>query len=240
MRTILEVIDLVFLFGFFSLNLRILQFHAGFTCENRTARWEGSGFVGLVRVQFALVIGQWQRAAVLNQFQESVEMQNWKVNFHLEFQLFAFILLWRSVLGHNAGRAATEWTQLPGFSGLNGGTTGGCKAHARKIWKKNNETPALMTVHTTSEFNSIAVIFKNHQTSIQFPTYPPKEVWKKSCTASDLCKNTIFLTWLIWLNCGWMYIYMQQKSIENNSSCIEWSTTKWLSYANLIVCLDSV
>jgi hypothetical protein len=80
--------DLVFLFGTFALNFRILEFHARLTCEHWTARWKGSGFVGLLRVQFALVVRHWQWSTIFDQFQESVKRNGDEIDFHFPFVVY--------------------------------------------------------------------------------------------------------------------------------------------------------
>lgn len=95
------------------LELGVLELHSGLARELGTAVGEGGGLVRLLRVQLALVVGQWQWTTVLDQLQQ----------------------LRGLVLAQHASRAAAEWSQLPGLAGLNGGATGRSEAHSGEIWK---------------------------------------------------------------------------------------------------------
>lgn len=101
----------VFLFRFRTLDIGVLQLHAGFAGELRAAVREWSGLVGLVGVQLALVVGQGQWAAILNQFQQ---------------------LGW-VVFRNYASRTSTEWSQIPGLARFDGGTAGRSEAHSGEI-----------------------------------------------------------------------------------------------------------
>lgn len=93
------------------LELGVLQLHSSLAGELGTAVGEGGGLVGLLRVQLALVVGQRQRSAVLDQLQQP----------------------WGRILAQHAGGAAAEGSQLPGLGGLNGRATGGGEAHAGEV-----------------------------------------------------------------------------------------------------------
>lgn len=99
------------------LELGVFQLDSGLAGELGTAVGEGSSLVRLLRVQLALVIGQWQRSAVLDQFQQ----------------------LWWRILAQDAGGAAAEGGQLPGLAGLNGCAAGGGEAHVGEVCKTKRE-----------------------------------------------------------------------------------------------------
>lgn len=97
--------------GFRGLDVRVFQLYAGLAGELGAAVREGSGLVGLVRVQLALVVGQRQGSAVFNQFQQ---------------------LSW-VVFRNYAGGASAEWSQVPGLAGFDGGAPSRSEAHSGEI-----------------------------------------------------------------------------------------------------------
>lgn len=105
------VLLVVFRGSFRALDVWVFQFHAWLAGELRAAVRERGGLVGLVRIQLALVVGQWQWSAIFNQFQQ---------------------LRWVSFRNY-AGRTSTEWSQIPGLSRFDGGTTSRGEAHSGEI-----------------------------------------------------------------------------------------------------------
>lgn len=97
--------------GFWALDVRVFQLYAGLAGELGAAVREGSGLVGLVRVQLALVVGQRQGSTVLNQFQQ---------------------LSW-VVFRNYAGGASAEWSQVPGLAGFDSGAPSRSEAHSGEI-----------------------------------------------------------------------------------------------------------
>lgn len=89
----------------------VLQLGTFFALETRTAAWEWSRLVGLFLVQFALGIGERERTAIFDQFEETR----------------------RLVFGYDASRTAAEGSQIPALSWLEGGALGAGEAHPGEI-----------------------------------------------------------------------------------------------------------
>lgn len=102
--------------GALLLELGVFQLDSGLAGEHGTAVGEGSSLVRLLRVQLALVVGQWQRSAVLDQLQQ----------------------LWWGVLAQHAGGTAAEGSQFPGLTRLNGCAAGGGEAHVGEVCKEES------------------------------------------------------------------------------------------------------